>query len=365
MKRILSLLLALLLLPLATLATLAEDDPPYITVNGEIIRYSEYYAIESAYMLQYESMGMNLADDYVYAYVQDLAVTHVVEQRLLEQDMAAQGCYAFTEEEEAWFAEMGKAAWTTAMDDVRASILASDATLTADELEVYALAYAASLNVTEQTYTDFYRTQYAQAKYYDWLTRDNPVTDEDVQADYQARVEESRMLYATDAASFEHAMIGSNGAWYFPEGYRTVQQILLPAEGETEAEKLASVQGSVDGIYARLEKGDAFADLVAEYSADPNPSGYQVHRDSVVWDDAFTAAAFADDMTQPGCWSQPLVSDMGVHILFYVEDVASGAVPLTDELAEALRTVIYTERSTAALKTRVDELATAAEVIFH
>ena len=358
MKRVLALLAALMMM---TFALAESQDTVIATVNGESLLYADYATIESAYLYQYEAAGVDLTNPDTYAYLQDLALTYAIEQMLLKQDMRAQGCYDFTEEEEAYFQQAGTAAYSAALEDVKETLRASG--IAEDELEVYALAYAKSLNVTEQVYVDYFREQYAAAKYYAWLTRDNPVTDEDVQAEYQARVEESRMLYETDATAFDHAV--GNGVWYFPEGYRTVQQIYLSTEGETEAEKLASVQSSVDEIYARLEKGDAFADLVAEYSTDPNPSGYQVHRDSVAWDDSFIAAAFADDMTQPGCWGQPLVSYMGVHILYYVEDIASGAVPLTDELAEALRAVIYTERYTAAQAQRINELADAAQITIY
>lgn len=371
MKHFISLLLALLM-TLSFACAETTQEAAIATVNGEDLLYSEYAAIESAYLYQYEAAGIDLTDAATYTYLQDLALSYAVEQMLVKQDMQAQGCYDFDAETEAWFQEQGAAAYEAALQDVEAMMRD---TLSLDEEEdarAYALAYAESLGVTEQTYVDFYRTQYASVKYYEWLIRDNPVTDEDVQSAYAQRVDESKALYENDVPAFETAAANGSEIWYTPAGYRSVLQILLPAEGATEADKLASVQSTVDAIYARLESGESFEALIREYGADTAfndeaffNTGYQVHQDSVVWEDAFIAAAFSADMAQPGCWSQPFVSDLGVHILYYLNDAASGPITLTTELADALSYLIYTERYTAAQAERITELANSADIVFH
>lgn len=369
MKRISALLLCLMLLLSAAFADTPED-MVIATVNGEDLLSSTYSTLEAAYLYQYEQAGVDLTDEATYAYIQDLALTYAIHQMLIEQDMRAQGCYDFDAETEAWFAEQGRAAYNAALNEVIESLRTEEST--DDELTVYALAYAASLNVTEDTYVDFYRDQYAQANYYDWLTRENPVTDADVQAEYAVRVENSRALYENDAAAFETALNSGEEAWYRPAGYRRVLQILLPAEGETDADKIASVQSTVDEINARLSKGDSFESLIAEYGTDANfdnadfyATGYQVHQASVIWEDAFVAAAFSAEMTQPGCVSLPFASDLGVHILYYLADVPGGPVELTAELSDALSYVIYTQRKNDALSVRLEELADAAEVVIR
>ncbi len=385
MKRILPLLLCCLMLTGCTKAPLSPDDQAaadlltqallqedyaVATVNGQDLMYSEYYAIESAYLYQVEAAGVDLTDESTAAYFQDLAFTYAIEQLLVRQDMTAQGCYDFDEETEAWFAEQGKAAYASALQQVKDAL--RDAAVSEEDLDSLALAYAASLNVTEQTYVDFYRDQYASAKYYEWLTRDNPVTDEDVNANYAARVEASRALYGDDAAAFETAASSGSETWYRPEGYRSVLQILLPASGETDEDRLASVQATVDSISARLEQGESFLTLMTEYNTDTNgqdedflQSGYQVHRDSIVWEQAFIDTAFSAEMAQPGDWSKPFASNLGVHILYYLGDSPAGAVPLTEELHDALAYAIYAERYSAAQTERINALADAAEVVIH
>ena len=368
--RLLCLLMALLLsLPLALAET---EDPVIATVNGEPLYYSEYAPIESAYLYQYQMAGVDLTDPEVCAYVQDQALSYAIEQKLIEQDMAAQGCYELTEDLEIWCQEMGQLAWEEALDDV-CEMLRDTLELTGDEdLTEYALDYASNLGVTAQSYVDEYRAQLARMNYYDWLLGGAEVTEADVQTAYEARVADSRARYEQDVPAFENAVANGAEVWYMPEGYRRVLQILLPAEGATNEERLAAAQTTVAEIDARLNAGESFASLIAEYGIDANFNdeafyhiGYQVHRDSVMWEDAFVAAAFSAEMTAPGCWSQPFASEMGVHILYYLDDVPGGAVELTSEVYDMLAYVLYDGMTQTALAERIDVLAAEAEVVLH
>ncbi len=361
MKRFLSLMLALLLcLSLCHAETL--EDYPVATVNGEDLMYSKYKAIETAYLYQYESAGVDLADESVYTYLTDLALSYALEQLLVEQDMRAQGCYEFDAETEAWFSESGKAAWEQALQDVMDSMRTPDST--DDELMVYAMAYAQELGVSEQTYVDYFRTAYAQENYRQWLIRENPITDADVQTEYDALIAESKALYESDAAAFETALLNGTNAWYTPVGYRQVLQILLPAEGATPEEKLANVQPTVDTINMLLADGESFETLITLYSTD-STNAYPVHQESIIWADEFVAAAFSPEMVGPGSVSKPVASGSGVHILYYLADLPAGPVALTEDVRNMLASAIYQERYTAAQSERINELAAAAQVVIH
>ena len=361
MKRFLSLLMALLLCAAPALAETAEDYA-IANVNGEDLMYSKYKAIETAYLYQYESAGVDLTDESVYSYLCDLALSYALEQMLVEQDMRAQGCYEFDAETEAWFAESGKAAWDQALQDVMDSMRTADSS--DDELMVYALAYAESLGVSEQTYVDYFRTAYAQENYHQWLIRETPITDADVQSAYEARIADSEALYANDVAAFETALYNGTEAWYTPAGYRSVLQILLPAEGDTAEAKLQSVQPTLEVINTLLADGESFENLITLYSAD-GATAYPVHLESTLWADEFVAAAFSAEMAVPGSVSQPVVSDLGVHILYYLSDIAAGPVVLTDEIRELLAAQLYQERYAAAQTERINELAAAAQVAIY
>lgn len=368
MMRTLCLLLAVLL----PLSLACAEEPVVATVNGEVITFADYNAIESAYIYQYQLAGADMTDPVAYAYVQDLALTYVIEQRLVVQDMTAQGCFDFTEEEEAWCLEQGHLAWEQALADVGEMLRVEVGLEEGTDMTEAALAYAASLGVSEQTYVDEYRMQLATVKYHSWLVGGDGVSAAEVNAAYEQRVAASQALYAADVAAFETAIATGAEVWYMPMGYRAVLQILLPAEGTTNEERLANAQDTVAEIYALLEAGEPFVNLIVLYGTDANfadpafiQTGYSVHPDSIMWDETFVAAAFAPEMAAPGCWSQPFASNLGVHILYYLGDVPGGAVEMTEEVYDALAYVLYAEKTQTALAARIDVLAETAEVIIH
>ena len=111
----------------------------------------------------------------------------------------------------------------------------------------------------------------------------------------------------------------------------------LEAAAKTaETACLESVKDRTDEIYAKLEAGEDFDAVMAEYGEDPGmqsepsmTSGYYVSADSTQWDANFTAGAML--LSQVGDYSaEPVISTSGVHIIYYNSDVTPGAVPLED-----------------------------------
>ena len=250
------------------------------------------------------------------------------------------------------------------------------------------------------------------------------VSDEELQAAYDAKVAEQQESYTDGssfetAMSGEDAIV----CWQ-PDGYRTVKHILLIPEealktaytdavsalqtaqsklADLEAE-LASVNGGeaqegarsaeevqadideasagipgleaavesaaqdclddvkdkTDEIYARLEAGERFEDLIEEYGEDPGMQneptktrGYYVSSASTKWETNFRDAAMALD--QVGEYTEaPVVSGSGVHIIQYTGDVLGGEVAY-DEVSDAL----YEETLESKKDTHRDETIAA------
>lgn len=193
------------------------------------------------------------------------------------------------------------------------------------------------------------------------------------------------------AAIYEmYARYYGYGFMYQPEGYKGITHILLPVEEEllntwkdlqakleeqadeqeategteatdgTEAAPeataepvtqemvdaakqaiLDSVKDKVDEINAKLASGTSFEDLILEYGTDPGmqdektrAEGYPVHAGSLVYDQNFTNGAAA--LQNVGDVSDPVVSQLGVHILHYLRDLPGGAVEFTDEVKQGI-----------------------------
>lgn len=121
-----------------------------------------------------------------------------------------------------------------------------------------------------------------------------------------------------------------------PELKKTVEK--------AEADCLASVQDKLEEIYGRIEAGEDFDALMAEYGEDPGMQsepamsrGYYVCKDSTSWDENFTAGSML--LENVGDVSEtPVISTSGIHIIRYESDVTPGAVALEDvreELTES------------------------------
>ena len=345
--RLTALLLSLLLLFSCALAE-STDDKLMATVNGEELRYSAYVT----YLTQYQQLlsgAYDETDETQAAYIADLALTTAIQDMLIEQDMRAKGCYDFDEETENWIQAQGQTAYETALTNVGETLRAELGYSDEEDMSSFALSYAKALGVTAEDYIAVYRKQRAMVNYYTVLLGDNPVTEDAIQSAYETNVAASKERFEGDAAAFETALYSGKEVWYKPEGYRSILQILLPAEGDTDEARLESVQATVDAIDERLNAGESF----------------QVHRDSVVWDEKFVAAAFSERMAQPGCWSDPIVSDAGVHILYYLCDSKSGAIEMTDAIHDALSYTLYQDMCSEALSARLDELSDSAEVVLY
>jgi len=195
------------------------------------------------------------------------------------------------------------------------------------------------------------------------------VTDEEVMATFQENLNKDYELFHDDIRSYEfYKYYGGFDIWYTPEGYRNILQIVIKPDDNsldeyvtakrsvtnTEADKQAahakvieSCKEQLDEIYGRLEAGEDFETLVAEYCISTEVLGktadmpIMVNTVSVYWNDGVINAAFDEQMTQPGDYSQPYADKGGVHIAYYVSDVPSGFAEYTEEIGAAIR--VYLE----------------------
>lgn len=325
-----------------------------------------------AQMTQY---GIDTSSENVQNAIREAAMQELVEDRLLTQDMTAQGCYDMTEEEEASIADAAKksqADLQQQMESYFASYMDSqeDSSATAAEL---AETYLKDSGYTLEYMENYIRNTVASTKYEQWLMEgEADTTQEEIQAAYEERVASSKAAYENDVSAFETALANNQEVWYRPDGYRAVLQIMLSAQGDDDAQKLASVKETTDAIYDRLEKGESFESLIAAYGEDSAfddasfyETGYQVNPQSVLWEDAFVQAAFGDGMKNPGDYSQPVVFGDNVHILYYLKDIPGGAMELTDALAAALGQELYAQRTEEKMEARLATLKEEAEIVYE
>lgn len=206
---------------------------------------------------------------------------------------------------------------------------------------------------------------------------DFPVSEEEIFNTFNETVEEQKSVI-TSAAVYEYYTALGYSVLYRPEGYRGITHILLTADDALttaykeadgdEAKQAAadaiieSLRARIDEIYARLDGGESFEALIAEYGEDPGMTGdtllegYPVHRDSTTYMQEFTDGAFADTMQSVGDVSDPVVTSYGVHILHYLRDIPGGAVDMTDEMHESIHEYLVQSAQSVQIQAWRDEL---------
>ena len=369
------LLFVILLMPMMGIgenADIAEGVAMWI--NGEAVYQSQIDSVTASVTESMGRLGLDTSDEEIASAISDVAQRQVIEDRLLSQDMTAQGMYDLTQEDENTVAQAAKqtveamlAEYTAyyaslAQEDANAQTTAARQAQAAMEVAGY----------TEDFFKSYYRNVVASERYEAWLVRNDPeITQEEIEAAYRQRTDESKSLYAQDIPAFETALASGEEIWYRPAGYRAVLQIMLSAQGETDDEKLASVSEKTSDIYDRLEAGETFESLISQYGEDPSfadpafiETGYQVHPDSILWEEAFVQAAFADELAKPGDVSQPHVFGDNVCILYYLKDMDGGTAELTESLREALRADLYAQQVESRLEERIETLEAEAEITF-
>ena len=132
---------------------------------------------------------------------------------------------------------------------------------------------------------------------------------------------------------------------------------------------LDSVKPTVDEIKAKLADGASFDDLILEYGTDPGmqdeatrTSGYPVHKESIIWDPAFTAGAIA--LEKVGDVSEPVVGQYGVHILHYLRDIPGGAIELTEEMKNEFHDDLLEQKRNAALNAALDKWLEESDIVY-
>ena len=125
----------------------------------------------------------------------------------------------------------------------------------------------------------------------------------------------------------------------YAEAAKALEAVRKAVVEKREALTMPLIQARVDEIREQFEAGIDFTSLIDRYSADTNAQntekgGYPVHPDSKNWPAEFLEAAKA--LQKPGDISGPVLTDLGVHILYYASDIPEGEHELTGEEQQRL-----------------------------
>ncbi|MBQ7850666.1 MAG: SurA N-terminal domain-containing protein [Clostridia bacterium] len=417
LSRLLCGVLALALLCGCALAEGAADDV-YATVNGETITREEFEICLTNLMAYQSYSGYDVTDPETVAQLSELAMDTLVKLCLMDQKIAELGL-SLTDEEKADAAQEGRERWE---EDVRNSMTYYGAT-DADEEAVRAAVLVKVLDelekrgYTEQSYIDDALESALYDKLEAQMVAGVTIEDSQIAAGYYERVEAQREAIGDDAPFYEYILqmnqmylMGYSDSYielyYRPEGYRRITHILLAVdeallmdyidlqaayeeqqsaleegatlEGAVLTEQeledarqavLASVQDEVDEIRQKLAEGVSFAELIPQYSADAGmdsaaeiAAGWEVHMDSAYFPAGYRDAAFS--LEEIGAVSEPVVTDEGVYLISYAGDIAGGALPLTEDMADVIRMELMEAAQTQRYNEVLSSWVAAADLTY-
>ena len=203
-----------------------------------------------------------------------------------------------------------------------------------------------------------------------------PVDDELMQTyqDLQARLEEQ--VEAATEGDEESAAAAEETADAEATAEPTEEPVTQEQVDEAKAAILASIADKIDEIYAKIEEGVDFDELIAEYgvnedgtASDPGmtsepykTSGYEVSSASTNYVAPFVEAAFSVDNV--GDVSAPYISSYGVHIVKYIADIPAGPIEMTEAQREAKRTELLTSKQNELYTATMDQWNQEADIAF-
>ena len=354
-------------------AAAAEKDPVLFTFNGKDVFQSELVQRTAAY-----AQGGMISSDTAYRE----AIEYMIENQLVAEAKAAElGLDQYTDEELEALRKEADEYYEQQLDALVTYYEEQNAAELSDEEKAEFREQLKTLweeiGTTKESAEETHIFNKTRDRLLETMEVEN--TEEEIQQVFEEQIEKDRTQFEDNVRMYEYFTYYQNyDVWYTPEGFRKVQQILLKVDDElTDAYKkaadseegveeakeaiLSARQDTVDEIYKKLEDGAEFKSLMEEYSEDPGldedmvENGYLVHQESAVWGAEFAEGAFSDKMQKTGDVSDPVVSKYGIQILYYLSDVPSGPVEMSDPIHESIEKYLTSQKQANMLKDWVEE----------
>ena len=241
-KAILAMLLAMALL-LSGCALIKKDAAVdakrvILSYNGtdvtkaEVQAQVEYQLQQTAYMYYlYYGQSYDTTDPSNIAAAQEQAVEAFKEDLVLKSKIKEMGIEEkLTEEDLAAIQETAQSNFDSALETAETLV---DQTLEGDAKKEAAAQYLTDHDVKLEDYVEQAKNNKLSQMLKDEIIKDVTVSDEEVQAEYDKKVESDKTTYGENAASY--AAAANNGTVYYaPAGVRRVKQILIKFKEEDQ-----------------------------------------------------------------------------------------------------------------------------------
>ncbi len=404
MKKIIIIALSAVL-ALSLAACSAGGGKSVATVNGNNITEAQ---VATEFNRMFEMYGMtydSLSDDsYFTPEDAQLYKNSVLDQLINSQlilEYAKQNNITLTDQEKQESAQSAKE-YMTSMQSMFSSNAAGTgedgATATPNPLEVKSQfdQYLKQMGYSESTLTKLIEDSTLMNKVYEAVVGNVQVTEADAKAKYDELVQTYTDQDQQDPAAAVDAYLNGEQEFevYVPEkvndSAKYVKHILikipdeaaqeimtLQQEGTEEAtaeadaklqEALKGIQTKADEVLAKVQAGEDFDTLIAEYGEDPGMAegSENAEKGYLVSPSAGFVPEFVDGslaLKKLGDTSGLVPSSYGYHILKYTGDLTPGALPF-DDVKEMIIEALQAEQESEAWFVKLDEWRNSSKIAY-
>ncbi|MBR2797715.1 MAG: peptidylprolyl isomerase [Clostridia bacterium] len=236
-----------------------------------------------------------------------------------------------------------------------------------NDLDLYEQEILANQNEAFYTPAGYRAIQQVLLDYPDEVTRG--LRNENAHVNEAARAVADAIQKVTEAAL-------SGDSWddvaepraQYDEALEALKSAQQAYADKRKALALPLVRETVDAINAEIDAGIDFNSIINKYSTDKNEQnldkgGYPIHPDSKNWPGEFLEAV--GKLEKPGDTSGPVLTDMGIHILYYASDIPAGPHQLTAEERSALNASALYYYQTLELEKQMEDWRNEYEIETH
>lgn len=240
-----------------------------VSVNGEEVlkeRFTQYYsnAYNQEYAMQqlYQQYGLvqqiNVDGE---AVLEDTAVA-VARDLVMRQKGKELGLDTFTVQEETEIQTAADEQFEDLLGQIKDEFF-PDTELVDAELDAALRDKAAELSITMEDIVQSEQNNKLHEKLREYATRDVTLSDEEIQADFDQKVESARASYESDPSAYGNAVNGGQTVYYAPAGYRFVKQILVQFTQEDQ-DAIGALNAELAPLSVALEDAQAAVDALSD-----------------------------------------------------------------------------------------------------
>lgn len=258
MKKTLLLLVLALSLVLSGCSLVVKDPAVdarqvILDINGQpvdkqtfVSAYNALYNQEMQMQQLYQMYGLQ-APQIDYDKLQTQAKDVVIRQEIIRQQSSALGLDQLSEEEQAKLKEDVDAAYADTLEQIKSYYL-PDTKLEGDELNNELEHLAEDTGNTKGTIESSLKANLIADKLRNETVKDVAVSDDEILAEYDAKVADAKASYEESPDRFGQDINGGTTPYYTPEGYRFIKQVLVKflADDQTEINRIQGEKNTAD-----------------------------------------------------------------------------------------------------------------------